>query len=39
MKRKNTGYAIGGLALLALAVAGGVYFFPEIRRYMLIRRM
>jgi hypothetical protein len=36
--RRGT-YAIGGLALLALAIAGGIWFWPEYRRYQQIRKM
>jgi hypothetical protein len=38
-KRRSEAYTIGGLALLALAIAGGIWFWPEFRRYQVIRRM
>ncbi len=36
---RNAGWTIGGLALLALAIAGGVWLYPEFRRYIHVRAM
>ncbi len=38
-RTKKTTFTIGGLALLALAIAGGIWFYPEFRRYVHIERM
>jgi hypothetical protein len=32
-------YAIGGVVLLALTVMGLIWLWPELQRYMRIRRM
>ena len=39
LQRRATGLQVAGLALLALAVAGGIWLYPELRRYIRIKRM
>ncbi len=36
---KHNGLKISGLATLALVVAATVWMYPEIRRYLKIRKM
>ena len=36
---QHPGIKVGGILMLALAVAGAIYMYPEMKRYINIRRM
>jgi hypothetical protein len=38
-RQEQNRHAIGGFVLLALTVVGLIWLWPEIQRYMRIRRM
>jgi len=36
---KNAMYQVGSAVMVALAVAGAIWMYPELKRYMNVRRM